>query len=464
MQILACYLRWLEANWRAASVVCLDLLGSSSLPASAHLDPPEPGPPAGRLRALRLRFNVVRNNVRRRRSAPGTPALVAWLAAVAAQCPNLRAFHVAGAYFQALPALPGLVHLALDISLITPALFPSLRNLPVLETLHLRGAWDGLDWALAQQGARRPAFDLTPCVRLRHASFGFVKVLDTAAMMAWDPALPPGCMVTLEFMHPDLEPEPLWLARYGPRLQAVRIHLERNAPLSGCRSVPFAAQLAHVRRLDLIFDGPLYQRPGSGSCFVLADVLACLPPRLESLRLEHPRVEVLRAGGPCNRIEVPAGLRALRLKSSLGWELEDAEGRSMTAWMPTFLLHASLSRLYLLLWSTCVALECLDAGAAAGLQALNVQARSVFPDAQLAAEVGARGREFVTRQSSMGKVFTPEDDGNWSYMHDGQEVHVVRIGRRPVPMEFEGGCQLVDWPCMCGACGECCPGVFERVR
>ena len=93
----------------------------------------------------------------------------------------------------------------------------------------------------------------------------------------------------------------------------------------------------------------------------------------------------------------------------------------------TFGLHADLERVCLVLWGVCAGLQCLDAGAAAGLRELNVQAQAVDMDSRLAAEVAQRGRV-------LGRCDVL--DREWGAAgFDVPSVQVVYIGRGPVHME-----------------------------
>ena len=112
--------------------------------------------------------------------------------------------------------------------------------------------------------------------------------------------------------------------------------------------------------------------------------------------------------------------------------------------MPTFCMHAGLSRVFLSLGDGEVALECPDERMAAGIQELYLLGRSVVLDAHLRAEVAARGQNLVYRVDEE--------------LYDN---HMVHIGMGPLsahgmPAKADG-----PWPCACGACCQCL-GAFER--
>ena len=192
----------------------------------------------------------------------------------------------------------------------------------------------------------------------------------------------------------------------------------------------------------------------------VARLLRDLPSSIQSLHLQYRFLTNEQAV-----VEVPASLRALRIKGVC-----DEPGCSQGCCCAptdrtqdlTFGLHAGLERLCLVLWGARVGLQCLDAGAPAGLRALNVQARVVAMDRELAAEVAQRGR-MLERCDVV--------DGEWGDYAGGvmPPVQVAYIRRGPVHMEFISDSSRTEarvrhWACMCGTCAECLgPDTFGGV-
>ena len=188
-----------------------------------------------------------------------------------------------------------------------------------------------------------------------------------------------------------------------------------------------APQLSQLRHVTLIVDGQLglWENGGVQGSLCVARLLGALPRCVESLHLDYPSLMSEEAV-----VVVPASLRALRIKGVCKQYLC---GRgcccapSQRAQDLAFGLHAGLKRLCLVLWGVRVGLQCLDAGAPADLQELNVQAQAVELDIDLDAEVARRGR--VLEHCDV-------IDNEWDRGHSVlPPVQVAYIGRGPVHME-----------------------------
>ena len=296
-----------------------------------------------------------------------------WVAGVLPLCQNLTALHLTYVETRELPALPLLVHLILDSCMFTPVLVASLRGLTRLETLWVSGRW----------GPESSVWDMRACTRLRRLYFPAALAAD---MAFWGRALsvPTACAVALDFQ--EMRKGRPWLMQLGERVADLRFYSLRLDQAALHISYLHAPQLSQLRHLTMC----LYCGGADAGSLCVAHLLSVLPQSVESLHFECPDLWSEQA-----MVVVPASLRALRMKGVC----KSYVCRSVCLCDPsqrkqdfTFGLHAGLERLCLLLWEVRVGLECLEAGAPAGLRELVVQAWVVDMDAQLAAEVAQRGR------------------------------------------------------------------------
>ena len=355
-----------------------------------------------------------------------------WVAGVIPLCQNLTALHLSCVQCKELPALPLLKHLILSC-LITPLMVFSLRGLTRLETLYVRGIW----------GLESCVWDVRACTRLLTL---FVNHALATNMAARGQALyvPPTYAVALEFRRVG-EWRP-WLMQLGERLADLRIYYSLSLDTAASRTFIHAPELTQLRHITLCLE-----RTGivdvSGLC--VARLLGGLPQCVESLNLEYPILWSEQAV-----VVVPASLRALRMKGVCNM-LHSSEvclcpplERTQDL---TFGLHEGLVCLSLVLWHVSVGLQCLDAGAPASLRGLNVQARGVDMDDNLAAEVEQRGRVLEGCE-----VIDLDWEASGASGSDVPPVQVVYIGRGPVHMERRSvGGRVRHWACTCGACAEC---------
>ena len=254
-------------------------------------------------------------------------------------------------------------------------------------------------------------------------------------------SVPLACDVALDFR--ELEERWPWVMQLGERLADLRFHYLSLGEAALHISYLHAPQLSQLRHVTMC----LYCGGADAGSLCVAHLLGVLPQSVESLHLECPNLWSEQAV-----VEVSASMRALRVKGVC----RKSHCRPLCFCPPsqrtqdlTFCLHAGLERLCLLLWEVRVGLQCLDAGAPVGLRELNVQARVVAMDAQLAAEVAQRGR-VLERCDAVDK--------GWDRISsEGPAVQVVHIGRGPVHMErrvVKEGSER-HWACTCGACAEC---------
>ena len=385
-----------------------------------------------------------------------------WVAGVAPLCHNLVALHLRRVELTELPALPLLVHLILEHCMFHEVLVASLQGLASLETLHMRGRWGAS--TRVEGGARirivwEPLFpkqvdpasrvwDVRACARLRRLSLGG-GLPDHLAREGWDLGVPPACTVALDISH-DKSYRP-WLARLGRHVTDLRLSPRLTVAVAASRTnFIYAPELSQLRHITLFVS-----REGSGS-LCLARLLGGLPWGVESLHLDYPSLKSEQAV-----VVLPASLRALRIRGvcdnsacrqgcNCRYSEEVWEAQPLT-----FALHAGLELLCLVLLHVRVGLQCLDAGALAGLRELNVQARRVDMDTHVAAKVAQRGRL---------KPFDMYDEKNWNPVFgDWPTVQVAHIGQGPVHVE-DRCARGSDWACTCEACPECLgPEVFGGV-
>ena len=381
---------------------------------------------------LRVKCSGTRQGWLQVRPLTGSDALVGlprWVAGVLPLCQNLTALHLARVELKELPALPLLVHLILEECEFQPALVASIRGLAALETLHVSGGWEF---------GNHPGWDVHGCTRLRRLHMG-IGLASSLAEDGEDLRVPSACSVATALSSYREEWE-MWLVQLGRRLTSLRWECISVREVALCISVMHAPQLSQLRHISLILNGGL-----QGSLCV-ACLLGALPRCVEGLHLDYPSLLSEEAV-----VAVPASLRALRIK---GVCREYFCGRgcccapSQRAQDLAFGLHAGLERLCLVLWGARVSLRCLDAGAPAGLRALNVQARGVDMDARLAAEVAHRGRVLDCCDVI---------DNAWDTTHSVvPPVQVAYIGQGLVHMEYRCDVGRVrHWACTCGTCAEC---------
>ena len=445
-------MRWLNDNWRAAHVVCLDFPGSpyTGFP-GVDWEAPASDPVPGSARVLRVKCNS--GSGVWYGSWPEGPKqddlrvqLPRWVAGVAPLCQNLTALHLRGMEVAPLPALPLLVHVILEYCIFTPALVASLQGMARLETLHASGEWC--------PGAR--AWDVSACTRLRrvHMGWGLARGLANAGQ---ELCLPPTCTVALEVRGGEEWQE--WLLPFGKRITDLRwLCSDHNMPELGTTFL-HAPQLSQLRHVTLL----AVRRWVNITMLCVARLLSNLPQSVQSLHLQYMYLTSEQAV-----VVVPASLRALRVKGVCE-EYECYRGCICPPAQRTqdliFGLRAGLERLCLVLWGARVVLQSLDAGAPAGLRELNVQARVVDMDSCMAAEVARRGRvldrcdeldsECVEGLECPGCCVPP--------------VQVAYIGRGPVHMESRSDsnhseARVRHWACTCGTCAECLgPDTFGGV-
>ena len=432
--------KWLDHHWRAAKVICLDFRGYPEDINWALMFWPPPAGPDGCVRVLRVTCSCLSHKWGGswgpiEHGVPG--GLPRWVERVLLFGGNLTALHLRRVEIEVVPALPLLKHLLLEDTMVHTVLVASLRGLASLETLHVTGRW-----------YKEPrVWDLRACKALRRVYLGHSLAVNLASA-GRALRVPPTCAVAVEFSQRErLRP---WLAQLGWRLADLRLRCTAS-DLAGASLASFkhSLQLSQLRHVTLIVTRRVHQhyleQSPRGLC--VAGVLRALPLSVESLHLDYPSLVSEQAVAV-----VPASLRALRVKAvcdrapcSRGCSCPPARRAEDLI----FGLHAGLERLCLVLWGVRAGLQCLDAGAPAGLRALNVQARVVDMDAELAAEVAQRGRvlercEVLDSKWGQGtNVIVPP-------------VQVVHIGQGPVHMEFRTmrGC-VRHWACTCGTCAEC---------
>ena len=423
--------RWLDAHWRAAKVLCLDIQGH---PANVEWEASQPAPAssAGCARVLRVTCNVPHGEwdgwwVRAGEELPA--GLPRWVAGVLPLCQNLTALHLRRVDIKGLPALPLLVHLILEDCKVGPVLVASLQGLTGLETLRVSGVW----------GPEPPVWDVRACTRLRRVFMG-LQLAGGLAAAGQDLCLPPACTVALEFFQSQSEYLRGWLVRLGSRVGDLRLQ-GRPEVVATRTSLMHAPQLSQLRHLTLVVIR------GMPRSLCVARLLGGLPRSVESLHLDYPTLSSEQTV-----VAVPASLRALRVKSVCDRSVCRQACRCAPALRTqnlTFGLHAGLERLCLVLWGVRVGLQCLDAGAAAGLRELNVQARVVDMEFHLAAEVAQRGR-------MLGRCDVLDQEWSQATGRVVPPVQVVFIGRGPVHMEYRHALRRErHWPCTCGSCAEC---------
>ena len=431
-------MRWLNNHWRIARIVCLDFQGHSYKP-EVDWEAPAHACAAGSARVLRVTYSGNRWLDHSGHQCDGLASgLPRWVAGVAPLCQNLTALHLKGMEVKPLPPLPLLKHIILQQCEFTPALVASLQGLARLETLHASGHW----------GAEPPVWDVRACTGLRRVHMGWVLAGGLAAE-GQELRLPPACTVALELLQ--WQGVQGWLAPLGWRITDLRLLCCDNEQTLDLRTtLVHAPQLSQLRHVTLWVKREMPDPP----LLCVARLLSDLPRSVQSLHLQYRLFTSEQAVAV-----VPASLRALRVKSVCdrsdcgpGCICPPSE-RTQDL---TFGLHAGLERLCLVLWGVKVGLQCLDAGAPAGLRELNVQARVVDMDEPLAAEVGQRGRvlercEVFDRRWFDRKWFTTDSVV--------PSVQVVHIGRGPVHMEDRKlnavWCRERHWACTCGTCAEC---------
>lgn len=235
-----------------------------------------------------------------------------------------------------------------------------------------------------------------------------------------------------------------WLLQLGPQLESLTLCTLQWTDFGKTFSALHALQTSRLRHLILYFQGCQdFDGPAPRVCLVLA----CLPSLLRSLHLRYLSEDTKPWASTSRSVDVPASLSALSICCAPGRPRADVGPLALR-------LHARLSWLQLQACDRDVALGCLDAGGAAGLQEANVQARSVALDAQLAAEVARRGRTFSKRNGELREGFIA-----------GSEMQVVHMGRGPLFPDnvCSGYPETFAWavPCRCGACCACLgPGMF----
>ena len=430
-QVVAGVARWLNPHWRAAKVICL---GFQGYPADDDWASTQPAPAASadRVRVLRVMCSRVRRGLYKSTDPP--VGLRRWIAGVLPLCQNLSALHLRHVELKELPALPLLMHLILEDIICRPALVDSLKGLASLRTLRVSGFW----------GGRASTWDVRACTRLYRV---YMSQYLAGGLVACgkDLCVPPACTIALELA--ESADTRSWLVHLGSRISDLHLHFIPYDVAIAHQTSMHAPELLRLRHVTLYED---FIGFNAGS-LCLARLLGGLPQTVESLHLHYPILSSEQA-----LIEVPARLRALRLKGVC----DEDECRWGCICPPsqrtqdlTFGLHAGLERLCLVLWGARVGLQCLDAGAPAALRELSVQARGVDMDAQLAAEVAQRGR--VLARCDVVDIIV------WWHLIDAQvpTVQVVHIGQGPVHMEVPGlpGDRAVQrhWACTCGTCAEC---------
>ena len=386
------------------------------------LAPPGPGPPASKLRALRLscvdlQLGASHGLVHRLLDVQK------YITGMAPQCPNLTTIHLRGVIVEALPALPQLAHLVLDHVPVSAALLASLQGLPSLQTL-----------AVLRILALDCCLDLASLTQLRRVSVQhscLSPTVEESFKAGWDIALPPGCKLALQIPVDAYHPATHWLVRHCMQLESLKLLVrDMRGPCVTGRVFPY--ELSHLKHVTVQCSG----RDDRGvDWYVCVSVLfGWLPASVERLSLVAQHL-----GFDSSRVEVPANLRALHLSADRASMVDSAGGESEITCVLTFCVHAGLSRVSLWLGEGEVALECADKQVAAGIQELYVRAGSVVLDAHMQAEVAARGQlqtvcEWGTHSSSV--------------LCD----KVVHIGAGPWPKPLL---------CACGACCQCL-GVFGR--
>ena len=266
------------------------------------------------------------------------------------------------------------------------------------------------------------------------------------AFKGWDLRLPPACTVALEFPHGREYDRP-WLERLGQLVTDLRLSDRLTVDVAFSRKnyihAPELSQLRHV---------PLFVPRGQSGSLCLARLLGGLPLDFPSLMSEEAV------------IMVPASLRALRIKAvcdNLACRPKCDCRYSGEDWSRdglTFGLHAGLERLCLVLWGARVGLQCLDAGALAGLRELDVQALVLHMDTHVAAKVAQQGSV---------ESFNMYDNQKWypvaRHLHNVPIVKVAHIGQGSVHVE-DRRARGSDWACACGTCPECLgPEVFGGI-
>ena len=415
MQILFGYLSWLRKHWRAATIICLDLSWSPYQDPRVCLLPPGPGPPASKLRAIHLSCTDGRPYYRLLDAQR-------YIFSMASQCPNLTVLDLKGVHVGALPALPQLAHLALDRVPASAALLASLQGLPLLQTLALHWV-EGLECCL----------DLASLTQLHRISVQHIctDIVDESFKAGWDIALPPSCKLAVAIPAEPHQPGTHWLLRHNEQLEGLKLSARalHGPSASGVVLLPELSHLKHVWLSCIGQSDDFY----GGVCVPV--LLGWLPACLESLSVDAQRLEFV-----CSRVEVPANLRALRIVAGKASLVDGAGGEPRDTCVPTYCMHAGLSRVQLSLNVGEMALECPDKQVAAGIQELYVKAGSVVLDAHLQAEVAARGQ--------VGNAENPRKEWReWNSMQ--VQVHVgpgveVWYGYVPLPP-----------PCTCGACCQC---------
>ena len=448
-QAVVDFMRWLNAHWRAAHVICLYLKRHRSTSFSHVVDweAPASAPGPGSARVLRVGCDgpfEKRDETWRMRRTLGDGSnlgleLPRWVAGVAPLCQNLVTLHLRGMEVKPLPALPLLMHVILERCIFTPALVTSLQGLARLETLHVSGSWD--------QGLSVSVWDVRACPRLRRIYMG-LGLANGLAKTGQELRLPPACTVALEFQQVAIEHSEKWrrwLLPLGWRITNLHLRgFNRDVPDLGATfvQVPQLSQLRHVMlsimRVTL-------------DCKCVATLLGGLPQSVESLHLDYP---ALLSGEAV--VVVPASLRALCIKSvctEKGCRTRCICPPSQRTQDLTFGLHAGLARLCLVLWDVRTSLQCLDAGAPASLREVDVQAQAVHLNPPLAAEVAQRGH-VLERCIKL--------DWSWPPGSGRPPVQVVHMGQGPVPAVITSGS---DWACTCGTCAECLgPEAFGGVK
>lgn len=420
----------------------MDLRGERSTAASMHLAAPEPAGPAHSLRVLRLLFGSALTE----HCLRGT----IWFAAAAPQCTNLRVLHLEGVHVDALPPLPHLAHLLVLRAAVPRALLAPLQGLPRLETLLVHGCGFGdPEHCLA-------SLDLLPCKQLRHVCLSpeIARALTVHGNTGLD--APPGCKFAVGVKQVHKRPA-AWAMRLGAHLESLHVDLPMREDIAHTFAA-LTSHVCHLRHLTLVF-ARTSQQPIQGS-LCATHLLGCLPRSVETLHVDHQRVST------SGLAVVPAGLRALRIKSVCDSSLcrrghmcgphTEANPRVLR-----FGVHAKISRLCLLLWEAEVKLDLLgERGARARIQDLNVQARFIWLTEELSNKVA-----FVGRYGHLYECDTI--DGAWNEaLEDLPEGGYAHLGSEPVHLEYKnerGGKK--QWPCTCGACCECLgPSVFEAGR
>ena len=436
-------MRWLNAHWRAASVICLHFTGYPEDEdwEVGHL---APASTASRACALRVTCGDPVSGERGAWARAGLAGLgpplklLEWVAGILPLCQNLTALHLRRIEITQLPALPLLVHLILQECVFRPALVASIQGLARLETLHVSGVSG--QWASEEP----PDWDVRACTRLRRLYMGYV-LAHHMVLYGQDLNVPPACAVALSIKQMGFWEEMRgWIVRLGGRLADLRLEFDSADVAMWDTSFLHAPELGQLRHVTLAADRTESPPPYS---LCVSHLLSGLPRCVESLHLDYPILLSEQAV-----VMVPASLRALRVKGvcdepgcSQGCRCYPSE-RSQDL---TFGLHVGLERLCLVLWGVRVGLQCLDARAPAGLHELNVQAQVLDMDYHLAVEVEQRGRVLEGCEA-----IDPEWEATGSVV---PPVQVAFIGRGPVHMEYRrsGLGRVRHWACTCGTCAEC---------